>query len=646
MAIITQRGTVDLIPEYNRALRPIFCVSEGDANSRVINLSVTSGGEAFTIPSGAMVYVAGKKQDNNIFVYRCSFTSNTVVFPITDQMSALDGIVMCELQIIVNGNPLGTANFVYWVEPSPIQNGTTSESDLNLFEEAIAKFENFDHFYADVEAMVTEAVANMQIREGQTVIDASLSVSGAAADAKATGDIVRAFMDALVTESTAEAAIATCDDAAGGLPLKKLTANIEPTQSGTGDPSPDNVRPISGYTGVTVTRTGKNLHDGSPVAFDNGSTIKNGITLTKNSDGTFKLSGTATAETRVILTTPVQFKNGTTYTISVKGFSGISANTARIIIQGVPSSMGLNYMSVYPVDDWTHTFTCNADVHFQYFFFDVQNGKTINNTISVQIEVGNTATEYEPYNGATYPITFPTEAGTVYGGTLTLNSDGSGALTVTKVGATLDSSMGWTYYRSDGSTEYNGFSANVTRVFSSPVKTAWGATKYTAICNAYVCDDGLAYRHTGNAFAITSTIVAVSTNQAQTVAEFNDYITANPVTIVATLATPTTYALSAVQVATMLNGVNNIWTNTAGTLTTEYYASTGLYVEKRVNAQRNMIAGVEEAMTATKNYSVDDLLIVGNTLYKVTAAISSGAALVVGTNVTETTVAEQLLALA
>ena len=116
--------------------------------------------------------------------------------------------------------------------------------------------------------------------------------------------------------------------------------------------------------------------------------------------------------------------------------------------------------------------------------------------------------------------------------------------------------------------------------------------------------------------------------------------------VVYKVATPTIYALSALQVVQMLNGVTNIWTDAAGTLTAEYYASTGLYVEKKVNAQRNMIAGVEEAMIATKNYARNDLLIVGNTLYKVTAAISSGAALVVGTNVTETTVAEQLLALA
>ena len=34
-------------------------------------------------------------------------------------------------------------------------------------------------------------------------------------------------------------------------PMKKLVAQIEPQQSGTGDPSPENVRPISGWTGLS-----------------------------------------------------------------------------------------------------------------------------------------------------------------------------------------------------------------------------------------------------------------------------------------------------------------------------------------------------------------------------------------------------------
>jgi hypothetical protein len=47
----------------------------------------------------------------------------------------------------------------------------------------------------------------------------------------------------------------------------------------------------------------------------------------------------------------------------------------------------------------------------------------------VQLEVGSTATAYEPYHADTYPITLPSSAGTVYGGTLDVVS---GELTVTK----------------------------------------------------------------------------------------------------------------------------------------------------------------------------------------------------------------------
>lgn len=43
--------------------------------------------------------------------------------------------------------------------------------------------------------------------------------------------------------------------------LRVSSIKILPTQSGTGDPSSDNIRHISGVTSVTVTRTGKNLFD-------------------------------------------------------------------------------------------------------------------------------------------------------------------------------------------------------------------------------------------------------------------------------------------------------------------------------------------------------------------------------------------------
>ena len=43
-----------------------------------------------------------------------------------------------------------------------------------------------------------------------------------------------------------------------GYPLGAVSC-IEPVQSGTGDPSPENIRPISGYNKVKLTRCGKNL---------------------------------------------------------------------------------------------------------------------------------------------------------------------------------------------------------------------------------------------------------------------------------------------------------------------------------------------------------------------------------------------------
>ena len=45
--------------------------------------------------------------------------------------------------------------------------------------------------------------------------------------------------------------------------LRELVISIDPVQSGSGDPSPDNVRPISGWTGANLHITRSNLYDGT-----------------------------------------------------------------------------------------------------------------------------------------------------------------------------------------------------------------------------------------------------------------------------------------------------------------------------------------------------------------------------------------------
>ncbi len=61
-----------------------------------------------------------------------------------------------------------------------------------------------------------------------------------------------------------------------------------------------------------------------------------------------------------------------------------------------------------------------------------------------------------------------------------------------------------------------------------------------------------------------------------------------------------------------------------------------------VPATQSMIAPREASSTATRNYSVGDLVIIGDVLYRVTAAIASGETITAGTNVTADTVSAEL----
>ena len=70
-------------------------------------------------------------------------------------------------------------------------------------------------------------------------------------------DLAEAVQDSLdLADVTYEAATAAGSvvtfSAPGVLPLKSLVANIEPVQAGSGDPSPGNVRAITGWTGANI----------------------------------------------------------------------------------------------------------------------------------------------------------------------------------------------------------------------------------------------------------------------------------------------------------------------------------------------------------------------------------------------------------
>ena len=194
-----------------------------------------------------------------------------------------------------------------------------------------------------------------------------------------------------------EGSVISIDDGKLNEPLKACTVDINPVQSGSGTPSPSNIRPISGWTEANVTRCGKNLCNiGSasftkykqyPLLLPSGTyTLSSAITST-DTDGNDCYFGIYDASGSLLIRTMLTRNDRTSYTFT------LSSNSSYITLYaGHNSSQSVG-------DDATWA--------------------------NIQIEVGSTATTYEPYNGQTYTISLN---GTRYGGSLDVTS---GVLTVT-----------------------------------------------------------------------------------------------------------------------------------------------------------------------------------------------------------------------
>lgn len=80
----------------------------------------------------------------------------------------------------------------------------------------------------------------------------------------------------LAVHAMTKTGISTVDDTATGnpatfdttliRPLKSCVASFSPVQAGSGNPSPDNVRPISGWTGLTVYHSGEDTSNPDEIA--------------------------------------------------------------------------------------------------------------------------------------------------------------------------------------------------------------------------------------------------------------------------------------------------------------------------------------------------------------------------------------------
>lgn len=169
-----------------------------------------------------------------------------------------------------------------------------------------------------------------------------------------------------------------------------------------GDTATEYEPPITGRE-LQVNVCGKNLMK------PNKSTVTlNGITATMNDDGSVTLNGTATANTYIFMWNILYAHNMGVGKIAVNAIDGQSIST---YFMGIDRREGSSY-----IDRVAQSITNNGigeitqeDVENERNFtvwVRVAEGYTCNNLIIYpQLEIGSTATPYEPYHGAEYTIT-------------------------------------------------------------------------------------------------------------------------------------------------------------------------------------------------------------------------------------------------
>ncbi len=403
---------------------------------------------------------------------------------------------------------------------------------------------------------------------------------------------ITAYPKAPVIIDTASGAIASFEDGADGMPIKSLTVNIEPVQVGSGDPSPSNVRPISGWTGMNVSRTGINVWDEE---WESGVySILNG---NKSDNPNYIRSK------NIICIHP-----NTTYYIH------IPISTVETVI--LMYDINQNYTNRFISLSSSRTFTTDEDAYYCHFY---TKESTYGNDFSINYP--STDYDYHPSTGnTTIPISWQTEASTVYGGTLDVTT---GLLTVDH--AVVDGgTLTWNYW-------YDTF------YYTAVVGKAANRAATDVKCDIYPTLNG-AVPDVYGIFNTDTSYVYISdpsvSKDAAGAAALKEKLSGHSIWY--PLATPLTVTISAEQLNT-LYGTNNVWADT-GDVTVEYPADTKLYIE-RINAP------TDDDMTADTQIASGKYFIIGNNLYLSTTTIPAGDTIIPGTNCTKTDLAAALNAL-
>lgn len=227
-----------------------------------------------------------------------------------------------------------------------------------------------------------------------------------------------------------------------GYPLD-VKAKWEPTQEGSGTPSPENIRPIKGRDSVKVERCGENLLN-LPIE-----KVSDGIVITMEPDGRYHLKGTLDIDGFQSRIGAARLPAGT-YAIKQVSFSTpLSANAIVITIRKYTASGStVSWLESTTGSGRQNTNNLEQPADIVVSFYgakrNIKKGTVIDTYLELMLVAGTTApTTYTPYIGTTNTLTLPE---TVYGGEVDAVS-GEGQETWKTI--TLDGTEDWKFQQTN-----------------------------------------------------------------------------------------------------------------------------------------------------------------------------------------------------
>ena len=417
-------------------------------------------------------------------------------------------------------------------------------------------------------------------------------------------DRINGRLDAVEQTTTATTigpvAIATFEASTADMPLKGLTVNIEPVQSGSGDPSPDNIRPITGWTGAKVFYPGLDITLDLDIVKNKYISTSGVETDSTTSDNSHTDYFPVTPGTTLYFSAYWDEIPDTAPAIAFYNANKVfvSPRKSFLAVNNGKGAVGYNFGALTVPDNCYY-----AILNFSY---------RVRNRIVL--------TDKNP------TIVFPTEAGTVYGGTLDVVN---GVLTVDRA---IHSATWGTF---NGKTTLTDYVRGYINLSYTPIDL-----NLSDLCNVAPCSSG----YTVNKLHF---YCSTSNGNRRAYVFLPENTSADlEVTVCYYLANPIPYPLTPQEITTLL-GTNSIWADTGDVTVTygAYIAAIKDYAEQIGDSILSAIAPLEADYTASRAYSVGEFLFVGTKFYKVKSAIGSGGTITPGTNVIQTTVAEQLMSL-